>query len=152
MIVLGGCKEDTAPANNGGQSQPNETPKKSNLNPDPNEASYPLFKFASASGGEAQVHVKTGDKFILQRDTNPTTGYTWELEGSLPDCVQLVSRKTLPGPKRPSGFVGGGSNEQLFFLARSACTGKIQYVHKQSWMPTKAEDVRIILHLSIESS
>ena len=152
MMRMMGCKEESSTNVPTNPTIPKlkKTPKNLPIDPEiPNDPSIPLFKFGE-KGGATDIEVKVGEKFIVQRYSNPTTGYQWKLEGTLPACVELVSTRELPGPKRSTKIEGGGSDEQLLFSARSGCIEKIQYVYTQPWMPPAPEDNRIILSLRIE--
>ncbi len=155
-IALSGCKEESTPPPPSiviDIPNLNIGPNNPNIRPVPNDPSIQVFKF-DTKGGHADVNVKPGQSFILQYYSNPSTGYLWELVGSLPDCIELVSTRDITGPKRPSDFDGCGDDVQLLFSARSACTEKIEYIHTPSFRnPDDAKIIgKIILDLKVESA
>ena len=52
------------------------------------------------------IEVKSGDEFQIVIETNPTTGYHWEIIGELDDSLQLVSREY--NGSQPSAVGSGG--------------------------------------------
>ncbi len=57
----------------------------------------------------SEVALDVGDQLDVQLESNPTTGYSWEL-GPLPDGLQLVSSDF----EEPGGSVVGASGTQVF--------------------------------------
>jgi inhibitor of cysteine peptidase len=57
----------------------------------------------------SEVSLDVGDQLDVQLESNPTTGYSWEL-GPLPDGLQLVSSDF----EEPGGSLVGAPGTQLF--------------------------------------
>ncbi|MGB7877414.1 MAG: protease inhibitor I42 family protein [Ilumatobacteraceae bacterium] len=57
----------------------------------------------------SEVSLGVGDQLDVRLESNPTTGYSWEL-GPLPDGLQLVSSDF----EEPGGSLVGASGTQLF--------------------------------------
>jgi inhibitor of cysteine peptidase len=67
------------------------------------------------------VSVKTGEQFTVSLESNPTTGYSWQLAKLVDEkVVQFVSSKYERTGKK--GLVGAGGQEHWTF--RSTGTGK----------------------------
>lgn len=98
------------------------------------------------------MHVSVGEKFVVEAKTNPSTGYNWNLVGSVPSCVELLSSEYVSGSTQDSRIVGAPSTLELTFVARSACSGKIEYVYNRPWEGQKEQDPTLTINLSVYPS
>ena len=103
-------------------------------------------------GGVATLHVSVGDTFVVEAKTNPSTGYNWNLVGSIPSCLEMLSSEYISSVPQETGLVGAPSVLQITFLARSACSTQIQYVYNRAWEDQKQEDATMTINLSVRSS
>jgi len=62
-----------------------------------------------AADSLSDVSLDVGDQLDVELESNPTTGYSWEL-GPLPDGLQLVSSDF----EEPGGSLVGASGTQRF--------------------------------------
>jgi inhibitor of cysteine peptidase len=79
-----------------------------------------------ADDSGSQVVVEVGDQLDIELESNPTTGYSWQL-GPLPDGLQLVSS----GFEEPGGsLVGAAGSERFVFDVVGPGDGivRIEYV------------------------
>ncbi len=65
----------------------------------------------SAADSGSDVSLDVGDQLDVELESNPTTGYSWEL-GPLPDGLQLVSSDF----EEPGGSLVGAAGTQVFVL------------------------------------
>ena len=77
------------------------------------------------------INASAGDEFIIQLESNQTTGFQWGVAGSLdPSVVKKVSSKYVPAPN-PSGKMGAGGKELWTFKAVKAGTATIAMTYTQ---------------------
>ena len=77
------------------------------------------------------INASAGDEFIIQLDSNQTTGFQWGVAGSLdPSVVKKVSSKYVPDAN-PSGKMGAGGKELWTFKAVKAGTATIAMTYTQ---------------------
>jgi predicted secreted protein len=82
------------------------------------------------------IAVKKGEKFMVDLEGNPSTGYLWALEVKAGDAT-VVSRETLPlNANRMS--IGGGAVERTVFVANEAGTVEIEANWQRPWEKGKA--------------
>ena len=77
------------------------------------------------------ITAKVGETFIIQLKANPTTGYQWQIAGSLSPAVVKVSNVYVPS-KASSTTVGSGGVENWTFKAVSAGDALIQMEYLQA--------------------
>lgn len=74
---------------------------------------------------DTNITASIGDQFVIQLESNPTTGFQWGISGSLnPTVVKKVSSKYVPG-KNAQTKVGAGGVENWTFQAMAKGTTKI---------------------------
>lgn len=76
------------------------------------------------------IETKNGDNFSVILETNPTTGYKWELDFD-PIYIQLVDRKYTPRSQEP--IVGAGGDETFNFLALKPGETEITFSYLRPW-------------------
>ncbi|MFC2025322.1 protease inhibitor I42 family protein [Chloroflexota bacterium] len=97
-----------------------------------------VFLVAGCAGG-VKTYIDEGEtisiganqEFIIALDSNPTTGYKWEVsydEGML----SLVEEKYSPDAKA-KGLVGAGGTQYFQFKALKTGKTEITLVYKRSW-------------------
>lgn len=104
-ILLTGCKE--------------ETPQK-------------IIALSQEEGiSKIVIQIKKGEKFLISLDSNPTTGYSWQLAKPLDEkIIRLVSSK-YKAPK--TELVGVGGRESWTFKALGRGKTKIIFVYARPW-------------------
>jgi len=102
-------------------------------------------------GGKKEVSVKSGSKFELNLDSNPSTGYSWvfvnedEIKNSKQiDFIGLNYKSKCTSTPPPPGC---GGSEKYSFLIRTADKNlpKINLVYKRSWEKEAIGEVIITL-------
>lgn len=77
------------------------------------------------------INASAGDEFIVQLESNQTTGFQWGVAGSLdPSVVKKVSSEYVPAAN-PSGKMGAGGKELWTFKAVKAGTATIAMTYTQ---------------------
>ena len=77
------------------------------------------------------INASAGDEFIIELESNQTTGFQWGLAGSLdPSVVKKVSSKYVPAPN-PGGKMGAGGKELWTFKAVRNGTATISMTYTQ---------------------
>ena len=90
---------------------------------------------------DMSISVKSGEKFTIKLEANPTTGYDWSVSVSDEAVVSLEKSEYLPDEK-VSGAVGAGGARVLVFKANDAGAATIDLVYQRSWEP-KEDDERL---------
>jgi len=78
------------------------------------------------------IEVTVGEEFTISLDSNPTTGYSWELTGPLPAWLELIGSEYIPTPTDPP-MVGSGGIEEWTFRANAAGTATITFEYRRPW-------------------
>jgi len=60
------------------------------------------------------IKVKAGQKFIIRMESNPTTGYSWQLSKDLDNIIVLVNNTFIPPDSK---LCGAGGHELWTFKA-----------------------------------
>lgn len=78
-----------------------------------------------------KISAKVGDVFVIQLESNATTGFQWGIAGSLnPAVVKKVSSKYVVGAN-PKGLAGVGGVEKWTFKAVGAGTATLAMTYTQ---------------------
>lgn len=76
------------------------------------------------------IGVKAGDRFVVELDANPTTGYQWQPVFD-PAALRLVGRDfSLAG-----AAIGGGGVERFRFESLAAGASQLSFAYQRSWEP-----------------
>jgi len=78
------------------------------------------------------IEVTVGEDFVISLDSNPTTGYSWQLASSLPAWLELIGSEYVPTPTEP-GIVGSGGVEEWTFRANAEGTATITFEYRRPW-------------------
>jgi len=94
------------------------------------------------------ITLKSGQTLVLTLESNPSTGYSWEL-GEFDEAVlELTSSIYLPN-EQSSGKVGGGGEETWYFEAQSSGDTTLHLEYARSWEkgaePAKTLTVQIVV-------
>jgi len=99
------------------------------------------------SGSETPFTMKVGDEFVLTLESNPTTGYQWQVADKLDGkIVRLISSEyKAPDTK----LVGAGGNEVWTFRAEGRGKTAINLIYVRPWEkdtpPAKTATVTIVV-------
>jgi inhibitor of cysteine peptidase len=88
---------------------------------------------------DTSISVKSGEKFTIRLDANPTTGYEWNASVSDDAVVSLEKAEYLPDD---SDADGAGGTQLLMYKANKAGAATIDLVYQRSWEP-QDDDERI---------
>jgi inhibitor of cysteine peptidase len=99
-----------------------------------------------AEDAGADVIVEVGDEFEIRLDSNPTTGYAWQVVAA-PDGVELVAA-TFEEPD--TDLVGAGGIETFVFVGATEGSGelRLEYVRSFDDPPVPAEVVQYQVQVS----
>lgn len=94
------------------------------------------------------VEVKKGEDFILAAESNPATGYTWEVAGAA-GAPQLKFIGSNYQPAKP-GTVGQAGVEWFRFLALDLGETEIRLDYRRAWEKDKppAKEVKFKVRIS----
>ncbi len=96
-------------------------------------------------GGEATVNVRIGEEFLIEAKTIPSTGYDWHLSGPLPTGLEILSTEYIR--QASEGVVGAAETLRLRFVAREACSGRVDYVRKRASEATDSSHATMTIFL-----
>jgi inhibitor of cysteine peptidase len=74
---------------------------------------------------DKNITVKVGQEFAIVLDSNPSTGYTWNITGPLSPAVAKVSNTYTANPN-PQNLAGSGGKDTWVFKGVSAGDALIQ--------------------------
>jgi inhibitor of cysteine peptidase len=95
----------------------------------PNPPGGPVRIGESANG--TKVVLAVGQPLEISLSGNPTTGFDWALDGSLPSQLSTVSDSYET--TAPAGVVGAGGVHTFLFMAQSPGTGSLKLRYARSW-------------------
>jgi len=78
------------------------------------------------------IEVTVGEEFVISLDSNPSTGYSWEVTSSLPAWLELIGSEYIPTPTDPP-VIGGGGTEEWTFRANAAGTATVTFEYRRPW-------------------
>ena len=87
---------------------------------------------------EEKISVGIEDEFIIALDSNPTTGYDWEVVSYDLYKLHLEEEKYAPDEKA-KGLVGAGGTQYFRFKALETGKTTITLTHKRPWETEIAE-------------
>jgi inhibitor of cysteine peptidase len=87
---------------------------------------------AAANGGS--VEVKNGQILVVALESNPTTGYAWEVSEVDSGLLQLQGQSDYKaGDTGGTLVVGAGGAESFRFLASGSGETTLKMVYRRSW-------------------
>ena len=93
-----------------------------------------LFFLSSCTQCEV-INARAGENFIITLESNPTTGYSWQLAKPLDEkIVQLVGSEYVPSK---TDLVGAGGMEKWTFLAVKKGTTRVSLKYVRPWEKDK---------------
>jgi inhibitor of cysteine peptidase len=92
------------------------------------QASPAPVKLTDADNNKS-VQFALGQRIEIRLSANPTTGYSWLLQG-FPGCLELANFSyTSQGKSMP----GGGGTQTVEFLAASPGEGELKIAYRRPW-------------------
>jgi len=94
------------------------------------------------------MEVVAGEVFDLTLQSNPTTGFRWDLAGPVDEAVvSLVEHRYMPPAKQ---IPGRGGSEVWSFRAVGPGETDIVLVYARSWEKGKPPARRMVYHIVVE--
>ncbi|HEX5978100.1 MAG TPA: protease inhibitor I42 family protein [Nitrososphaeraceae archaeon] len=84
----------------------------------------------SNTGKDHHLSVKCGDKFKIEVESNPSTGYRWHIIFFNEDILKLISSEFVA---KLTNQIGTSGIERFNFEAKKEGTTCIQMVYKRAW-------------------
>lgn len=84
-----------------------------------------------------EIEIGVGDEFIVALESNPTTGYQWEVDFD-ESFLELVLDEFEPG-EAEEGMVGVGGKQKFTFEGLKAGETELTLTYKRSWEEDFAE-------------
>lgn len=99
---------------------------------------------------DTSIEAKVGDQFIIELESNATTGFQWGISGSLnPTVVTKVRSIYVPGPNAKK-MVGAGGVERWTFKAVGKGTGKIAMIYSQPFDKTAKPAKTVTFNVNVQ--
>eukprot|EP00292_Cryptomonas_paramecium_P024196 CAMPEP_0113680918 /NCGR_PEP_ID=MMETSP0038_2-20120614/11640_1 /TAXON_ID=2898 /ORGANISM="Cryptomonas paramecium" /LENGTH=144 /DNA_ID=CAMNT_0000599461 /DNA_START=13 /DNA_END=447 /DNA_ORIENTATION=- /assembly_acc=CAM_ASM_000170 len=83
------------------------------------------------SNKQASTKLDVGDEFTVNLESNPTTGYSWQLVSSS-EYIEKVDNKYVATSSQP-GLVGGGGTDVWTFKGKAPGSGELVFAYKRPW-------------------
>lgn len=83
---------------------------------------------------QARISVRVGEQFVVELESNPTTGYQWQPDFD-PAALRLVGRDFSLARAAVDAAVGGGGVERFRFEALAAGVSRLSFAYRRSWEP-----------------
>lgn len=99
-----------------------------------------MKKLTKSDNGN-HVHLKMGDRFVIELDENATTGYTWKIESFDEDQLKPIKEDLM---KLREG-IGAGGKKVIEFEVIGNGTTKIELSLTNSWTGDVADAFRVTL-------
>ena len=102
---------------------------------EPTSTPAPALESSDVGSPEVVVHempidLPVGETYEIALDSNPTTGYGWQVEYNDWD-LELVEQRFEP--ESDSDVVGAGGKEVFVFRGRTVSSGDVVFTYKRSW-------------------
>jgi len=79
----------------------------------------------------SKIAVETGKEFVIDLESNPTTGYSWQETHD--EMIVRLTGKTYEQSGTGTPVVGGGGVETFRFQALKSGTTEIEFFYKRAW-------------------
>ncbi len=80
---------------------------------------------------KTKIDAKVNDRFVIELESNATTGFQWGISGSLNPSVIKKVRSTYVAGENPDNKMGVGGVERWTFEAVGKGTGTIVMIYRQ---------------------
>jgi inhibitor of cysteine peptidase len=97
---------------------------------------------------ENTIRVKVNKEFSIILDTNPTTGYQWQLANPLDEKILKLTSSDYKAPKTKR--VGAGGKEVWTFKALAAGQTTISFKYVRPWEKDKEPEKSIAFAVNID--
>ncbi len=77
---------------------------------------------------DEKIEVPVNESFTITLDSNPTTGYRWEVNYD-EKFLELIFRKF----HQLSGGIGSGGHEEFEFKGLTPCETEVEMIYKREW-------------------
>ena len=108
----------------------------------------PFLFFLSSCNQSNVINARAGEKITITLESNPTTGYSWQLQHPLDEKIIRLEGSKYVGPR--SDRVGAGGEEKWTFLAIKKGSTKITLKYVRPWEkdepPVKEKTFLIKVH------
>lgn len=110
-----------------------------------NQCNSSQSKLSQSTGNRLMVPV--GKPFTIELESNPSTGYGWNVVGSTQNNVELQSTDYVPDKHKPL-MVGSGGKEKFTFIAKASGETTIILEYRQPWMKDDAPNQTAVFNIA----
>lgn len=93
-------------------------------------------------GDEPPIETRVGEPFSITLTTNPSTGYSWEIDAPI-DRLEILEREYV----HSSHLIGAGGQETIRFRARSVGEATIVCRYRRPWEQAAGEERRFTVRV-----
>jgi len=109
----------------------------------------PAPPITPANGPAGEVMLRVGDTYEVSLESNPTTGYRWEVGFEFDDrLLELVEQSYEPD----SSLVGGGGHETFIFQALGPGRVEFGLIYKRPSEDEALKSQRLILNIGVDAA
>lgn len=98
--------------------------------------------------GDRTIQVKSGQVLKLELESNPTTGYTWEIAGFAGS--DTLARMGKYDYQRSSSRIGSGGMQIFKFRAKEKGDAKVIFGYKRLWEKEKEPITRYTVKVTVQ--
>ena len=106
-----------------------------------------VFQYSRGQTSAAET-VGTGDKFVVSLESNPSTGYRWEIKSTLVK-TQMTSagdNGVIAAPN--SGAIGRPGRQTFEFVGKEAGTETLNFLYRRPWEDSGASTFDLTITVS----
>lgn len=103
-------------------------------------------ELTGADDGSTQT-IEVGQQVIISLESNPTTGYRWDVDGSVPEQLEQVGE---PQYTAESDLVGAGGVDVWTFAGAVSGEGTLRLKYWRSFEPANPPEKTFSVTVSVE--
>lgn len=91
--------------------------------------------FVLSANQTAEQSLRVGDTFLVEIESNPSTGYRWVMTNrkDILKCIQLKKEQTFPATSSGTNLVGAPGKQQWQLMAKCVGETQIRFEYRRPW-------------------
>jgi inhibitor of cysteine peptidase len=106
-----------------------------------------LLLGGGAHAGDSTVRLATGSRTVFELSENPSTGYSWRIDESASEGLDLV-RITDEGHRRGANLPGAPGVHRWTIRAVGPGVAAIKFAYQRPWEPEPVETRQVAVEIS----
>jgi inhibitor of cysteine peptidase len=95
------------------------------------------------TSSDKEIAVPKGESFVIELESNPTTGYDWELQFDQ-DKIKDLDRQYVPAGED----VGGGGKKRFVLQAVKSGDASVRAIYKRAWEREPIDEKTFKIHIT----